>query len=433
MQSARRRRRRLAHFCTRTPLGAGKLASLLGGTPACFSLIHLTLPPRRFSPAASLFGECVQIAVMDAAVAAAGEAALRGVSDDKLLASVEKVQALMADAQAANKRARYGRAFELYERALAVAEAELAPDSIVLVCVLQQLVTTRIAHAVMTAPGARDTSTAGSPFSCTVQAAWRDDPQILALAHRTLALLHVRWRDGTLDKLRIDEMAALYHTPLGPQAGCGLYIHAASDAFNCPPLVTRAAREERAWFVCGALRTTLTLDERGLLRDDADTRWPDAAAPAGTPPPLPLTLRSLAEITLLRSICILLQGALQPELLTQLRATCGLSRDEEAALRRLTQRQQIRLEQREEAGNAGPAATFGALAATLDSVQAKGERAIARHGLRACALPQCERVEPEPKAFKLCSRCQHVVYCCKEHQTADWRRHKREDCTRPAA
>jgi hypothetical protein len=69
----------------------------------------------------------------------------------------------------------------------------------------------------------------------------------------------------------------------------------------------------------------------------------------------------------------------------------------------------------------------------LDTVQTNGARAMARHGLRACALPACERVESEPKAFKVCSRCQHAAYCSKEHQAADWRRHKGEDCKPPAA
>ncbi len=360
---------------------------------------------------------------------------------EKMAESVRKVKALMADAEAATARARHARAFELYERALAVAEAELQPDSLVQAQLLRLLQSTRIWHVAMTA-GTREAFVAGMPTPASVlEPMWRDDPTMLALAQRSLSLLHARWRDGTLDKLRVDESLALYDEPLGPHAGCGMYIIVTAAAFHWPPPLTRAAAEERAWFVYGALHTTLLLDERGLLRDDAHTGWPDNAAPDGMPPPRPVPaahdaqLRSLEELNLLRCICKVLHFALVPELLTQLRATCGLSHGEEAALRRLAQRQSARLERQEGAGIAGgnTAALSGVVAKAVNGMEAKGERALARHGLRACALPDCERVEPEPKAFKLCSRCQHVVYCCKEHQAADWRRHKRADCTRPAA
>jgi hypothetical protein len=369
--------------------------------------------------------------------AAVREAALRsgGVSDE-LLASVRKVKSLMADAAAAGMRARHARAFELFERALAVAEAELQPDSLVLSSILESLRCARSMH-VRFAAGERQ---AGVNFcnSEMMAAAWRD-PQILALSQRSLSLLHARWRNGTLDKLRVDETSVLFHESLGPHAGCDMYISTACTALGYwPPPVTDAAAEERVCFVYGALRTALMLDERGLLRDDADTGWPVAATGAAMPTQLQLQQqRSQNELAVL-SICNLLRGALKPDMLKQLRAAGGLSHEEEAALRRLTQRQLTRLEQQKNADNAVGAAdtTYSGrrfVAEMMDDLEAKGERALARHGLRACALPECEREEPEPKAFKLCSRCQNVVYCSKEHQAADWRHHKREDCTRPAA
>jgi hypothetical protein len=52
---------------------------------------------------------------------------------------------------------------------------------------------------------------------------------------------------------------------------------------------------------------------------------------------------------------------------------------------------------------------------------------VARHGLRACALPGCGATEPQPKAFKVCSRCRRACYCSAAHQQQDWRRHKRAD------
>ncbi len=44
--------------------------------------------------------------------------------------------------------------------------------------------------------------------------------------------------------------------------------------------------------------------------------------------------------------------------------------------------------------------------------------------LRSCALPGCAASEPHPTAFKFCGACKTVHYCCKEHQAADWARHK---------
>jgi hypothetical protein len=97
-------------------------------------------------------------------------------------------------------------------------------------------------------------------------------------------------------------MVMLYHEPLGPHAACGMYIRSTSGALCWPPPCTPAAREERARFVYGALRMALTLDERGLLRDDSDTGWPATLAEDGTPvpppPPKGAEERSLDEITL---------------------------------------------------------------------------------------------------------------------------------------
>ena len=72
----------------------------------------------------------------------------------------------------------------------------------------------------------------------------------------------------------------------------------------------------------------------------------------------------------------------------------------------------------------------------LNSKAARKERAaadVARHGLRRCTLPDCGAEEPHPKAFKLCGRCKAVAYCCAEHSAQDWRRHKRDGCSRPTA
>ena len=50
---------------------------------------------------------------------------------------------------------------------------------------------------------------------------------------------------------------------------------------------------------------------------------------------------------------------------------------------------------------------------------------IAKHGLRACALPSCSKTEKTVKEFKLCAGCCSHVYCCLEHQALDWKAHKK--------
>ena len=44
--------------------------------------------------------------------------------------------------------------------------------------------------------------------------------------------------------------------------------------------------------------------------------------------------------------------------------------------------------------------------------------------LRPCALDACGAREVHESQFKKCAACKGPVYCCKEHQTADWPAHK---------
>jgi hypothetical protein len=122
-----------------------------------------------------------------------------------------------------------------------------------------------------------------------------------------------------------------------------------------------------------------------------------------------------SALTLTRSV--LSEDAASGGLLHALRATCGLTREEEATLRRDV------LPTLMQAAAAGQAAIH----AHWRLLERRAAADVARHGLRACALPGCGATEPQPKAFKLCSRCRRACYCSAAHQQQDWRRHKRED------
>ena len=48
----------------------------------------------------------------------------------------------------------------------------------------------------------------------------------------------------------------------------------------------------------------------------------------------------------------------------------------------------------------------------------------AERGTHECALAGCASQEVHVSQFKRCGACKAVVYCCKEHQVADWPAHK---------
>lgn len=54
---------------------------------------------------------------------------------------------------------------------------------------------------------------------------------------------------------------------------------------------------------------------------------------------------------------------------------------------------------------------------------------IEKRGLVGCAFPECQEMEKEPRQFPTCSRCKWAAYCCRNHQTLDWKRHKKECST----
>jgi hypothetical protein len=61
---------------------------------------------------------------------------------------------------------------------------------------------------------------------------------------------------------------------------------------------------------------------------------------------------------------------------------------------------------------------------SLEQFVASVDAAAVSPSRRTCALPGCGTREAHPAHFKSCSACRTVVYCSKEHQTADWPCHK---------
>jgi hypothetical protein len=113
-------------------------------------------------------------------------------------------------------------------------------------------------------------------------------------------------------------------------------------------------------------------------------------------------------------------------MLQRLRATCGLTQQEEEELRQLAQRTDAFFVQSQDAFDQHRVGDFAAK-------QARAAADVERHGLRRCALPACDAQEAHPKLFKLCGRCRGAAYCCAAHSAEDWKRHKREDGCRAAA
>lgn len=64
-----------------------------------------------------------------------------------------------------------------------------------------------------------------------------------------------------------------------------------------------------------------------------------------------------------------------------------------------------------------------------EMVQTSAQRAldVEERGLKFCSY--CREGEKEPRQFKTCSACNFAAYCCREHQKAHWKVHKKECAT----
>jgi hypothetical protein len=336
----------------------------------------------------------------------------------------------LALARAAAELSRMARAAELYERALAAAEADAAlpRGSMLLVWSLEELSSAIVANSQMltqrAAEGAGDAQAA-------LAAAWRDSPRALALSQRALALLlgrFSRWRcclvAGTLwapltplerdavpngSEWEANDTDALLLTP--PRERAAILFAVAGDAVKFWPALSDAAAEEaRLRGVSGALRALLAMSDLGV--------WHEGRRQRG------LNLGRDSYTTLFALMLDVLGGntGQTSVILIKLRALGLLTDDEEATLRTLIP--------------SFAQAVVAVHSRNTDALQQQIRRAaedVALHGLRTCALPRCGATEAQPKTFKVCSLCQRVAYCGKEHQREDWRRHKHNDCLPPAA
>jgi hypothetical protein len=304
--------------------------------------------------------------------------------------------------------------------ALTAAEAApLPPDSLLLAALLWSTASARVLAALGGDYAA--VSAACAAGLAPWRAGWASDAALLQLAARCLAALAARQRDGTLFTLRADE-AAYFEDPgsdVPPRLfAADVFVCAAVEALTTWPWPTqRAAAEERLRAMHGALRAALQMDALSHTERCRRSGRPWMEEPLNTK-----SVRQLLDMAL----------DARGELLRQLRAECGMTAEEEEALRTLAARNSDVIART-------PGAADAVAAASMAGMQAFAAADVARHGLRACALPGCGAVEPHAKAFKVCSRCRRPVYRptvrgCAAHQQQDWRRHKREGdgCKAPA-
>jgi hypothetical protein len=302
---------------------------------------------------------------------------------------------LVHSAENAKMRVRLPRALELYERALALAEASLPPQStLVIVATLDLVIRTRMYLA---AGGGADMPAAAR--AALRVAAWRSGGELLCESQRCLRLLRERWAAGTLLTPTPEEAyfaECCGQTPAS--VGAESFVSWAFDALFLWP-------QEAAHTLADGAQCLHGIHEALCAAVDMWTRR------AGC---------SVLTVSLLHDV---LQVALDPAKpwLPRLRDTCRLSHAYEAKLRNLLQ-----------AVAQGESARLEEFRNKLATGDARGAADVARHGLRSCALPSCSTTEQYPKTYKLCGRCRGAAYCCAAHSKEDWKRHKREDGCKPA-
>jgi hypothetical protein len=256
----------------------------------------------------------------------------------------------------------------------------------------------------------------------------------MALSRKALMMCDARWRAGTLFTLTPEEDD--FFAAVSMQVICfcaGAYLNRAADVLFWWPQFTDDEDEKKCVLraVHGAMQAALEIDRRGFMQ------WRDPSTGLMPHPRTPEQASHISSaIFLIRGTYRLLNYALSTSaggaLWQRLRVTCAIPAAEEAALLQLAVRSPAELQAAMANTNSEDARGI-----ILNNVwreqQQRAAADMARHGLRACALPECDSVEPQPKTFKVCGRCRAVVYCSAAHQHADWRRHKRADGCKAAA
>jgi hypothetical protein len=312
-------------------------------------------------------------------------------------ATVAPILQLKDAACAANDLSRFARACELFERALRAAEDALPTDSLINAALCVEFTMNRAAGEAENISGSERHPR---------KAAWLRDVRSLAMSQRALRICHARWRAGTLLTVTPEERA--YFCGDGDTGDCAppgvhAYVVCARDAACLwPPLRDAEEERERVRGVYGALQTAL----QTVVRDGQQLQ----------------VLANYALLELLLEFYIDVDAA-AAGLLSALMSDCGLTGADIEALQAWVLRRDVQ----HEAEKLSKRNTDNAA-----SARARAAADVARYGLRVCALPECGATEPQPKAFKVCGRCNAVVYCSAVHQQADWRRHKRSDgCKAP--
>jgi hypothetical protein len=346
-------------------------------------------------------------------------------ADAAAAAAVAPLLALQLRVDEARLLQRSARALELAERALEQAQRSQPHDSFIVAALLEDVVRLRVCG------GEAALAAAGTPRGVElICAAWATDARALPLSRARLAVFCMRIQRGTLRTLTREERA--FFTFVGAGSGTAAGAAAAPeddaaaltalDTLGEEALLAAAAEAVSAWpaptsleevhllatGVRGALDAALALDARRALEPALRQRKAARAALAGLFAGV-LGVESASDA----------ENADAARLLRALRGVQdGLSSADEAALRRLEARVAplLRLDELLRWDVDG-----------LAEARARAAADVARHGLRACGLPDCAKTEPQPRVFKLCSRCRGVAYCGAEHQRADWRRHKRVD------
>jgi len=330
----------------------------------------------------------------NAVTAAATNDAAAAVAAAELAAARERMAPLVECVLKHNAASSKGRVTT--ERAAAAALVELADasvpsDSLVLAHALQGLSSSLWKPLVM------PTSFEDIRASLTV---WRDDDPQLQPSRRCAAILAARCDANTLLVLRPDEEVWMCSDKIGLRSPFYALVSCALDAAMYWPPVLREPGAQGATFLAAAVRALVHANSHDFTM--RLTREPT------------VTIR-LGEST--TSLCGKLFDILQlHDLLPLVRDAVS----DEAALHALGASLTARF--RSEPLFANPEAQ-------LESHVKRMAALAAAHGLQPCALPECGATEPHPQAYKRCSRCNAAKYCCREHQMADWKRHKRDGCT----